>query len=277
MHMLRNAVDHGIEPPEKRHAAGKDPCGRIQLRAYHETGNMVIQMSDDGAGLNRKAIADIARAKGLAAEPEKMPDADLYQLIFEPGFSTAAKVTDVSGRGVGMDIVRRNIEALRGTVALDSEEGKGTTFTIRLPLTLAIIEGFLVGVGEEIYVLPLDAVVECIEMPVSEASDRLEGMINLRGQALPYIRLRHVLGAQGESRRREQIVVVRHNDVCAGLVVDALFGENHTVIKPLRQIFTGVGRLSGSTILGNGKVALILDVTKIVREFALRKDERVHA
>lgn len=275
-HMLRNAVDHGIETPDVRKAAGKDPCGRICMRAYRETGSMILQMSDDGAGLNRKSIEKAARAGGLIAEPEKMPDAELFELIFEPGFSTAEKVTDVSGRGVGMDIVRRNIEALRGTVTVDSEEGKGTIFTIRLPLTLAIIEGFHVGIGHETYVLPLDSVVECIEMPTTEPTGALQGVINLRGEPLPYIRLGQVLGTDGQNGHREQIVVVRQNDLRAGLVVDALYGESQTVIKPLGQIFKGLARLSGSTILGNGQVALILDVTRIVREFAIRKEERVH-
>ena len=274
-HMLRNAVDHGIEPPERRSAAGKDPCGRIWLRAYRETGSMIIQLSDDGAGLDRPAIEEIARAQGLAAEPEKMSDADLFDLIFQPGFSTAKRVTDVSGRGVGMDIVRRNIEALRGAVTVDSQEGKGTTFIIRLPLTLAIIEGFLVAVGPETYVLPLDTVVECVEMPATETNTGLQGMIYLRGEALPYIRLRHVLDTEGERGKREQIVVIRLNELRAGLVVDALYGESQTVIKPLGPIFNGLALFSGSTILGNGQVALILDVTRIVREFAVRKEERV--
>ena len=269
-HMLRNAVDHGIETPERRQAAGKDPCGLIRLRAFHETGNIVIQLMDDGGGLNRKRIAERARSRGLLADPEKLTEAELYRLIFEPGFSTADKVTDVSGRGVGMDVVRRNIEALRGTVTVESQEGAGTTLTIRLPLTLAIIEGFLVGVGDETYVLPLDVVVECVEMPASERRNGAsQGVINLRGRPLPYLRLRHWFGNEGGESPREQIVVVEHHELRAGLVVDALFGENQTVIKPLGKVFQDLSGVSGSTILGNGRVALILDVPAIVRDLSL--------
>jgi two-component system, chemotaxis family, sensor kinase CheA len=275
-HMLRNALDHGIEGPERRREAGKDPSGLVRLRAYHETGNIVIQLIDDGSGLNRKRIAERARTRGLVADPENLSESELYRLIFEPGFSTAEKVTDVSGRGVGMDVVRRNIEALRGTVTVESKEGEGTTLTIRLPLTLAIIEGFLVGVGDETYVLPLEVVVECVEMPASERlNGAAQGVVNLRGNTLPYLRLRHWFGAQEAGSRREQIVVVEHHDMRAGLVVDALYGENQTVIKPLGKVFQGLPGVSGSTILGNGHVALILDVPAIVREVSQRAQNLV--
>ena len=282
-HMLRNAVDHGLEPTEQRRAAGKDPCGVIGLRAFHETGYIVIELSDDGGGLSRKRIEDRARTCGLVANPEKMTEAELFRLIFEPGFSTAEKVTDVSGRGVGMDVVRRNIEALRGTVTVESQEGSGTKFIVRLPLTLAIIEGFLVGVDTETYVLPLDVVVECVEMPASEQeAGTAQGIVNLRGRTLPYVRLRNwfqdrvnqVLGPMGnpidEAARtiapREHIVVVEHHDLRAGLVVDSLYGENQAVIKPLGKVFKQLPGVSGSTILGNGRVALILDIPSIIRE-----------
>jgi two-component system chemotaxis sensor kinase CheA len=266
-HMLRNALDHGIETPEQRRAAGKDPCGLVRLRAFHETGNIVIELSDDGRGLNRRRIADRARSRGLVADPEKMTDAELYRLIFEPGFSTAEKVTDVSGRGVGMDVVRRNIEALRGTVNVESKEGAGTTLIIRLPLTLAIIEGFLVGVGDETYVLPLDMVVECVELPAAEShNDDAKGVVNLRGRLLPYLRLSHLFGDRGATSGREQIVVVEHHQMRAGLVVDALHGENETVVKPLGKMFRGLTAVSGSTILGNGRVGLILDIPAIIRD-----------
>ena len=277
-HMLRNAMDHGIEAPEQRRKAGKDPCGRVRLCAYHETGNIVIQLIDDGAGLNRKRIAERARMRGLVADPEKLSDAELYRLIFEPGFSTAEKVTDVSGRGVGMDVVRRNIEALRGTVTVESQEGAGTMLTIRLPLTLAIIEGFLVGVGNESYVLPLDVVVECVEMPASERHNgAAQGVVNLSGKSLPYLRLSHWFGTQDAGSRREQIVVVEYHAMRAGLVVDALYGENQTVIKPLGKVFQGLPGVGGSTILGNGRVALILDVPAIVRKVSLLDEDKVSA
>ncbi|HEV2348760.1 MAG TPA: chemotaxis protein CheA [Terriglobia bacterium] len=263
-HMLRNAVDHGLESPQKRQASGKDPCGLIRLRAFHDTGNIVIQISDDGGGLNRARILENARTRGLVTKAE-LNDTELFRLIFEPGFTTAEKVTDVSGRGVGMDVVRRNIEALRGTVTVESKEGAGTTITIRLPLTLAIIEGFLVGVGIETYVFPLDVVVECVDLPESERGNGAsQGMINLRGKSLPYVRLQHMFNGEIEASAREQIVVVQHHEMRAGLVVDALYGENQIVIKPLGKLFQGLPGVSGSTILGNGRVALILDVPAIV-------------
>ena len=216
--------------------------------------------------------------RGLVADPEKLSDAELYRLIFEPGFSTAEKVTDVSGRGVGMDVVRRNIEALRGTVTVESQEGAGTMLTIRLPLTLAIIEGFLVGVGNESYVLPLDVVVECVEMPASERHNgAAQGVVNLSGKSLPYLRLSHWFGTQDAGSRREQIVVVEYHAMRAGLVVDALYGENQTVIKPLGKVFQGLPGVGGSTILGNGRVALILDVPAIVRKVSLLDEDKVSA
>ena len=264
-HMLRNAMDHGIESPEQRVAAGKDPCGLIRLRALHDTGNIVIQLSDDGGGLNRQRILEHARTRGLVTKTE-MNDSELCRLIFEPGFSTAEKVTDVSGRGVGMDVVRRNIEALRGTVTVESNPGAGTTLTIRLPLTLAIIDGFLVGVAEEKYVLPLDVVVECIELPASErCNGAAQGVVSVRGNPLPYLRLSHLFGEQSTDSLREQIVVVEHHNMRAGLVVDALYGESQIVIKPLGKLFQNLHGVSGSTILGNGRIALILDVLSIVR------------
>jgi len=275
MHMIRNAVDHGIELPAKRHAAGKNPSGRVCLKAFHETGNIIIQIIDDGAGLNRQRIADTARERGLVAEPEKLTDAELLRLIFEPGFSTAEKVTDLSGRGVGMDVVQRNIDTLRGSLGVESEEGKGTTITIRLPLTMAIIEGFLVGVSDETYVIPLDTVLECVELPPSERGSGAYGVINLRGTSLPYLRLSHLFGTSGRAPGREQIVVVQHHAMRAGLVADALYGDNQTVIKPLGKIFQGLHGVSGSTILGSGRVALILDIPKILRGLTHGKEELV--
>lgn len=263
-HMVRNAVDHGIEHPEGRRAAGKDPHGLIRLSARHEGGGIVVRMDDDGAGLDRSRIERRAREAGLFAEPERLADAELYRLLFEPGFSTAAKVTDLSGRGVGLDVVRRNMEALRGSVSIDSAPGAGTTVTLRLPLTLALIEGFSVGVGGDTYVIPLDAVVECVELPGDRSDAGGEGVISLRGQALPFVRMRSVLAVPGAPPHREGVVVVRHEGGYAGLVVDALLGENQAVIKPLGRLFRGLPQVSGCTILGSGRVALILDVPAVL-------------
>ena len=273
-HMIRNAVDHGIEPPQGRQARGKDPCGHVSLRACHEAGSIVIQVADDGSGFDRERIVEQARSEGLVAEPEKLTDAEIYRLVFEPGFSTAEAVTDLSGRGVGMDIVRRNVEALRGSVAIDSRQGEGTTITIRLPLTLAIIEGFAVGVGDETYVIPLEAVLECLELPAEEKHrGNGRGVIYLRGQALPYLRLRDQFALPGPPPPRESIVVVHHGGGQAGIAVDVLYGASQTVIKPLGELFEGLPGIAGSTILGSGRVALILDVPSLLREAVGRQSQ----
>jgi two-component system, chemotaxis family, sensor kinase CheA len=275
-HMMRNALDHGIEMPESRRARGKDPCGVITLRAFHDGANIVIQVVDDGAGLNRERIAAKVRSLGLAGDPEQLSDSDLFKFIFEPGFSTAEKISDLSGRGVGMDVVRRNIETLRGTLSVDSRSGEGTTITMRLPLTLAIIEGFGVGIGNETYVLPLHAVLECIELPDQERrGDRSHGVINLRGEPLPYIRLRDWFGLSNSHPVRENVVVIEVDGVKAGLAVDTLYGARQTVIKPLGKRFQELPAIAGSAILGNGRVALILDVPGLVREVIRRQAHAV--
>jgi two-component system chemotaxis sensor kinase CheA len=267
MHMVRNALDHGIESPEVRQARGKEPEGTLLLRAFHEAGSMVIQVVDDGGGLDRARIAAEAVAQGLATDVARLADEDLDRFVFEPGFSTAPQVTELSGRGVGMDVVLRNVEALRGSVAIESTPGKGTSITVRVPLTLAIIQGFKVGVGDEIYILPLDAVVECLELPSEETAAAAPwGVVNVRGKPLPYLRLRDQLQVSGAPAQRENVVVVQHGALVAGVAVDALHGESSTVIKPLGSMFKAVPGVSGSSILGNGRVALILDVAGLLRE-----------
>ncbi len=270
-HIVRNAVDHGIETPDVREARGKDPRGRLSLQAWHEGGSIVIKVQDDGAGLERTRVIERARAMGYTADFDKLGDSELFRLILEPGFSTASEVTEFSGRGVGMDVVRRNVEALRGVISIESRAGAGTTITIRLPLTLAIIRGFAVGVDEETYIMPLDAVIECIELPRDGSEDfASRGVINLRGQALPYVRLRECFRLGGQPSERENVLVLRYHDQRVGLVVDRLFGENQTVIKPLGRALGDLPGVSGSAILGNGRVALILEVEGLLRE-ALRK------
>ena len=264
-HMIRNAIDHGIEPPEVRRAAGKNPVGSISLRAVREAGTIVIQLADDGAGLNRGKIAQRAQAAGVIADPDKLSPQELNRLIFEPGFSTAEQISETSGRGVGMDIVRRNIEALHGRVEVESEEGRGVTVTIRLPLTLAIIEGFSVGVDSEVYVLPLAAILECVELPANHlAGNNEQGVMTLRGEPLPFIRLRHLFGLEG-GKQKENVVIVSYQGGHAGIVVDALYGEHQAVIKPLGNLFQDLPCISGSTILGNGRIALVLDVPGLYR------------
>ncbi|MGC3961895.1 MAG: chemotaxis protein CheA [Rhodocyclaceae bacterium] len=262
MHIVRNAMDHGIEPVEAREAAGKPGVGQLRLHAYHESGCIVIEVSDDGRGLDAARIREKAIEKELIAADAQLTDAEIHQLIFAPGFSTAAKVTNLSGRGVGMDVVKRNIEQLRGAIEIDTAPGSGTTMRIRLPLTLAIIDGFQVAVGDAVFVIPLDMVVECADMQASSGGQHI---LNLRGEALPYVRLRELFDLPpADAGSRESLVVVEYGQHRAGLVVDRLLGEFQAVIKPLGQLFRGLKGLSGSTILGNGSVALILDVPMLV-------------
>jgi len=275
MHIVRNAIDHGIESAGTRCERGKRPTGRLQLNAYHDSGSIVIEVADDGGGLDRKRILAQAVERGLLPPGHTPGDEEIHRLIMQSGFSTASEVTNVSGRGVGMDVVRRNIESLRGSLSIDSVEGQGTTFSMRLPLTLAIIEGFLVGVDRSSYVVPLDMVVECLEL---SAEDRLRvresGYINLRGEVLPLLRLRDVFDVKGDPGKRENIVVVHYAGHRAGFVVDALLGEFQTVIKPLGRLFERLSGISGSTILGNGEVALILDAAALVQRAV--ENESVH-
>jgi two-component system chemotaxis sensor kinase CheA len=266
MHLVRNAIDHGIEPAGLRRDRGKPPAGRLHLNAYHDSGSIVIEVSDDGGGLDRKRILARALERGLVAAGQTPSDEEIHRLIMQSGFSTARTVSNISGRGVGMDVVKRNVESLRGALSIDSVEGKGTTMSMRLPLTLAIIEGFLVGVDRFSYVVPLEMVVECLELSSEDrARIRSSGYINLRGEVLPLLRLRDVFEVTGDSGKRENIVVVNYAGRRAGFVVDALLGEFQTVIKPLGRLFERLSGISGSTILANGEVALILDAPALVQ------------
>ncbi|MEE4818367.1 chemotaxis protein CheA [Pseudomonas alliivorans] len=267
MHLLRNSMDHGIESAEARRASGKSAKGHLNLNAYHDSGSIVIEIADDGAGLNRERILEKAQERGLVASGAVLTDQEIYNLIFEPGFSTAEAVTNLSGRGVGMDVVKRNITLLRGTVDLDSQPGQGTIVRIRLPLTLAIINGFLVGIDQSTYVIPLDMVQECIELDEQDRqSSRDNGYLDLRGEVLPLVYLRDHFNHEGPAARRQNVVVVRYAEHKAGLVVDDLLGEFQTVIKPLGKLFGGLRGISGSTILGSGAVALILDIPALLNQ-----------
>ena len=259
MHLVRNAMDHGLEATAIRVAKGKPAAGRVSLNAYHDSGSIVIEVADDGGGLSKEKIRAKAIERGIISATQILGDQEIANLIFEAGFSTAEKVTNLSGRGVGMDVVRRNIQALRGSVEVQSEDGVGSRFIIRLPLTLAIIDGFLVGVDNASYVIPLEMVVECMELSATESmSDR--NYLNLRGEVLPFVRLRELFEVATERPRRENVVVVKSGGQKAGIVVDVLQGEFQTVIKPLGAIFRHLHGIAGSTILGSGDVALILDV-----------------
>jgi two-component system, chemotaxis family, sensor kinase CheA len=275
MHMIRNSVDHGLESPEVRRAAGKDPSGKIVLKAFHDSGSIVVEISDDGAGLDHERILLHARKQGIITEGVRLSESETHNLIFQPGFSTADTVSELSGRGVGLDVVRRNVNALSGVIQVASQKGQGTTFTIRLPLTLAIIDGFAVKVDTETYVIPLGSVQECLELPFEKHRSEEGGVINLRGEALPYVRLRDLFGSRGPAPAREKIIVVEYQGGRAGLAADELLGEQQAVIKPLGRLFQRISGVSGSTILGNGRVALILDVPALCREAVRRSGELV--
>ena len=265
MHLVRNSLDHGLEPPQERLAAGKPAAGKLVLSARHETGAILIRIEDDGRGINRERVLQRAWNRGLVEQGIVPPDDDINMLIFEPGFSTAEQVTNLSGRGVGMDVVRRNIEALRGTLRLNSKPGKGLQVDIRLPLTLAIIDGFMVGVGKSKFVLPLESVVEVIESGGENVriDERGRHCVELRGAVLPVVRLRTLYTVESELPERVSVVVVHSPRGKYGIEVEVLLGQNQTVIKPLGRLFKTLRGISGSSILGNGEVALILDVASL--------------
>lgn len=271
MHIVRNALDHGIEPPDLRTYRGKPAQGKLKLAAYHEAGAVVIEIQDDGAGLDATRIRAKALEKGLISADQVLSQEDIYRLIFEPGFSTAAQVTNLSGRGVGMDVVKRNIEELRGQILIDSELGQGTRFRIRLPLTLAIIDGFEVSVADTHMVLPVNMVQECLEFSGHDlAVDR--HYLNLRGEVLPFVRLRELFRLPATGQTRENVVVVQYGRSRAGLIVDTLHGELQAVIKPLAPIFRMSHGISGSTILGSGEVGFILDIPQLI-DFACAAEQ----
>ncbi len=262
-HLVLNALDHGIERPEVRRARGKADRGSLLLNAFHESGSIVIEVADDGGGLDRAGIRAKAAERGLVPPDAALTDAEVTGLIFEPGFSTAAQAGDFSGNGMGLDGVRRTLDELHGTVEVESREGSGTLIRIRLPLTLAIIDGFQVEAAGTCYVLPLHAVIECLDLgPFLESEEN--HLINLRGEVLPFLRLREVFSLGGPAPDKERVVVVQAGEVRAGLVVDRLLGEFQTVIKPLGELFRNVRGLGGSTILGTGEVAVVLDVAQLL-------------
>ena len=267
VHMLRNSIDHGIEMPETRVKNGKNAEGNITLKAYAHTGSIIIEIQDDGAGIDKNTILKKAIENGIIQTHENLTDKDIYALIFEPGFSTAKSVSDLSGRGVGMDVVKKNIDDLRGIVDIISEVGVGTTMKIRLPLTLAIIDGFLIKVGATKYIIPLDMIQECIEL-TSTKKERLkeDGYIILRSDILPILDIREYFQEEEILNIRENIVVVKYGESQIGLLVDQLYGEFQTVIKPLGDLFENTNGIMGGTILGSGDIALIFDIPKLIDE-----------
>ncbi len=273
VHLIRNALDHGLENPADRAAAGKQTQGRIALSARHAGAQVRISITDDGRGLDRTRIRQRAEERGLVAPGDVLSDSELFQIIFEPGFSTAREVTSVSGRGVGMDVVKRTIEALRGTIDIASTVGGGTEVTLCLPLTLAIIDGLVVRVGDGRYVIPLAAVEECVEL-AEDADARLRGrnFLNVRSDLVPFLRLRDLFNLSGEPDRFQNVVIVSAGELRVGLVVDQVIGDHQTVIKSLSKLHADVKTFSGATILGDGSVALILDIAHLVEYGQLRED-----
>jgi two-component system, chemotaxis family, sensor kinase CheA len=265
VHLIRNSVDHGLESADKRLASGKPARGTVRLGAVYAGAEVTISVTDDGAGLNTARIRQKAEENGLITPDTRLTDSELHQLIFAPGFSTAKEVTALSGRGVGMDVVKKTIEGLRGKIHLTSTPGKGTTITLRLPLTLAIIEGMLVRVGTGRYAIPLSAVEECVELPATAlTASRGRNFLDIRGSLVPFISLRDVFGTSGERDPFQKVVIVSSGGGRVGLVVDQIIGNTQAVIKQLSKLHADLPNFSGATILGDGTVALILDTARLV-------------
>jgi two-component system, chemotaxis family, sensor kinase CheA len=271
VHLVRNSVDHGIETPEERKAKGKPEQGTVHLHAYHKGGNIMVEVIDDGAGLNKERILAKARERGLVAEDEELSEDRIFNLIFQPGFSTAAQVSDVSGRGVGMDVVRRNIIELGGNVQIFSNEDGGSTVRIRLPLTLAILDGQLIRVGNETYVVPLISIMETIQVDPSQINHVAGSteLLRLRDESIPVIRLHEMFGIQSEAdtQHKRLLTIVESDGQRAGIYVDELLAQQQVVIKSLEANFRQLPGISGATMLGDGQVSLILDIPGLLAKF----------
>ncbi len=278
VHLVRNSLDHGLEPPEERVAAGKDETGTVTLNAYHQGGSIMIEIIDDGRGLNREKILAKAIENGLVQASEPLTDEQVHDLIFHPGFSTADQITDVSGRGVGMDVVRRNIQELNGTIEVESEAGKGSKFTIRLPLTLAILDGQLISVGDETYIIPLVSIVESLQTDVRLINHVAGGcdVFRLRDEYIPIIKLWEVFDIEPRTRDMSEslLVVLEAGNEKVALVVDDLLGQQQVVIKSMESNYHKVDGISGATILGDGTVSLILDITDLIRMAGVQYQNR---
>ncbi len=275
VHLVRNSLDHGLETPEQRVAAGKDPVGTVTLNAFHQGGNIVIEIMDDGQGLNTEKIRSKAIANGLIQETDELSPDEINELIFMPGFSTADEVSDISGRGVGMDVVRRNIQALNGSVEVASAPGVGSTFTIRLPLTLAILDGQLVKVAQHTYIIPLISIVESLQIDISKVSrvGKDLDVLRLRDEYIPILRLYDIFNHDGaiEELDKTLLVVVESDNHKVGLLVDDLLAQQQVVIKSLEANYQKVDGISGATILGDGRVSLIIDISGLIKLSGLKR------
>jgi two-component system, chemotaxis family, sensor kinase CheA len=264
VHLIRNSIDHGIEDTAGRSAAAKTEIGRIEVTAIHAGAQVLVTVRDNGAGLNTARIRAKAEEQGLIAPGAALSDQDIHQFLFHPGFSTAQTVSALSGRGVGMDVVKRTIEAMRGSIDISTILGKGTTVTLRLPLTLAIIEGLLIRVGEGRYIIPLSAVEECAELTSAEERARGRDFLNMRGDLVPFLRLRDLFDVAGQPDRYQKIIIASAGEARVGLIVDQIIGSHQSVIKSLSKLHSDVTMFSGATILGDGSAALILDVAQLL-------------
>ncbi|UFW51595.1 MULTISPECIES: chemotaxis protein CheA [Bradyrhizobium] len=275
VHLIRNAIDHGIEDTATRAANGKTEQGRIELAAVHSGAQVLVTVKDNGGGLNTARIRAKAQEQGLIAAGAVLTDHEIHQFLFHPGFSTAQTISALSGRGVGMDVVKRTIENMRGTIDLSTKPGQGTIVTLRLPLTLAIIEGLLIRVGEGRYIIPLSAVEECVELTAEDERSRGRNFLNVRGNLVPFLRLRELLTASGSPDRHQKTIIISTGETRVGLVADQIIGNHQTVIKSLSKLHSDVTIFSGATILGDGTAALILDVAQLVT-LAQSKVEKQH-
>lgn len=278
VHLIRNSVDHGIETPKTREELGKSMTGTLQLNAYHDAGSIAIEIVDDGKGLDTDVLLQKGIEKGLVAEDEELSQKEIFNLILQPGFSTAEKVSDISGRGVGMDVVKRNISDLHGSIEIDSKKSKGTRVTIRLPLTLAIIDGFLTKVGDTHIIIPLDMLVECIELnKKTKAQMKNNSYINLRGRVLPLLDIASHFKIPHSDTSRSNVIVIQYGGQRMGVIVDELLGELQTVIKPMGILFKELKYFSGSTILGSGEVALIMDIPVMLHMMESKQEKELVA
>ncbi|TQF33424.1 chemotaxis protein CheA [Bradyrhizobium sp. UNPA324] len=275
VHLIRNAIDHGIEDTATRAANGKTEQGRIELAAVHSGAQVLVTVKDNGGGLNTARIRAKAEEQGLIAVGAVLTDHEIHQFLFHPGFSTAQTISALSGRGVGMDVVKRTIENMRGSIDLSTRPGQGTTVTLRLPLTLAIIEGLLIRVGEGRYIIPLSAVEECIELTAEDERSRGRNFLNVRGNLVPFLRLREIMTASGAPDQHQKTIIISTGETHVGLVADQIIGNHQTVIKSLSKLHSDVTIFSGATILGDGTAALILDVAQLVA-LAQSKVEKQH-
>jgi two-component system chemotaxis sensor kinase CheA len=274
VHLIRNAVDHGIESAEKRAALGKPAIGKVHLSACHSGGFVLVRVADDGAGMNRDAIRARAIERGMIRADAALTDEQIFALTLQPGFSTAAQVTAVSGRGVGMDVVQRSIDFLKGTLSVSSQPGAGTVITLKIPLTLAIIDGLLVEAGGTYFVMPLSNISECIELERKQTGTASrQALVNVRGELVPYIGLRETFDLPGEPPRLEQVIVAETHNGKFGFAVDRVIGDHHTVIKKLGNLYRHLDEVSGATILGDGSLALILDPDAIALE-AIKQNQQ---